>query len=472
MDVALYFNYPVAPLIDVAVMNVDGTGSFTTTARGASAAWRPAAGNRPPIASFSAQCGAHTCTFDAASSVDLDGSITSYTWNFGDGTSGSGATATHVYPSGNQYVARLMVADDSGTTGSTSYTVEPNAKPVAQFTATCDSVACRFDGSTSRDVDGTVVKHVWTFGDGSSAEGPFVNHTYVTPGLYSTTLTVTDNEGATGTQNRTAFTVACSGLVCTFDGSSSSDSDGTIASYEWDFGDGRYGAGAIVSHAFRLGATYTITLTVRDNLGLSNVHHKWVRVPATLPPVASFTSVCGNLTCAFDGSASLATEGPITSYQWDFGDGSWGTGRTVSHTYQAPGTYTVVLTVRNSLDASGEQRTTVTVTSVPAHVGDIDGLVNGQAALWGATVTIEIHGENHARLANVRVTGLWSNGAAGACTTSADGRCAVQLSGISKQTRSVSFSVTSVSEPSNYRPARNHDPEGDSDGTTVIVKRP
>ena len=227
-EVALYYMYPVAPLIDVAVMNVDGTGDVTTAARGGSPAWRTGSGNFPPIASFGAGCGAHTCTFDARSSADLDGSITSYAWDFGDGTAGSGATAIHVYPTGNRYTATLTISDDSGASTSLSHTIEPNNRPSAQFSVTCDGVACRFDGSTSSDRDGTVARYVWALGDGASPEGPIVTHTYDTPGLYPVTLTVTDNEGATGTQNRTAiaatapiaaFTVACTSLVCTFDGS-------------------------------------------------------------------------------------------------------------------------------------------------------------------------------------------------------------------------------------------------------------
>ena len=476
VDVGLYFMNP-----DVAVMNVDGTGAVTIATRGGSAAWGLAAGNYPPTAVLGTMCGSHTCTFNASASTDMDGSIVSYAWDFGDGTTGSGVSATHTYPTVNPYTATLTIRDDSGASTSRSVTVEPNNRPASQFSATCEGVACRFDGSSSADADGTLVRHAWSFGDGASAEGPVVSHTYNTPGLYAATLTVTDNDGATATQSRTAiaarapiaaFTVSCTLLLCTFDGSASTDADGTITSYEWYFGDGRYGSGAIVSHAYRWGATFTISLAVRDNLGLSTVLHKWVRVPTVLPPVASFTSVCGNLACAFDASASLPIEGVITTYYWDFGDGSSGSGRTVNHTYQAPGTYPVLLAVRNSSDASAEQRTNLTVTSVASHVGDIDGAVNRQGALWGSTVTLEIHGEHHAPLANLRVTGSWSNGVVAQCTTATNGRCTVQLGGLSKQTRSVSFTVTSVSEPSSYRPDRNHDPDDDSNGTTVVVKRP
>ena len=113
----------------------------------------------------------------------------------------------------------------------------------------------------------------------------------------------------------------------------------------------------------------------------------------------------------------------------------------MSYTYGAPGTYTVVLTVHDSFGVSDEQRTNVIVTSVPAHVGDIDGVATRQGALWGATVTIEVHGENHGPLVGVRVKGTLDHGALGECITAANGRCAIQFGGFTKQVRSTSFSV-------------------------------
>ena len=79
----------------------------------------------------------------------------------------------------------------------------PNQPPVARATATPNSgtapLAVAFDGSTSSDPDGSIASYAWTFGDGGSATGPTANHTYTTAGSYSAKLTVTDNQGATGT---------------------------------------------------------------------------------------------------------------------------------------------------------------------------------------------------------------------------------------------------------------------------------
>ncbi|MFC0036739.1 PKD domain-containing protein [Actinomadura rayongensis] len=78
-------------------------------------------------------------------------------------------------------------------------------------------------------------------------------------------------------------------------------------------------------------------------------------------PTASFTTDCGALACAFDGSGSGDPDGTIASYAWDFGDGQTGTGATANHTYAAAGTYTVKLTVTDDDGATAEKSDTVTV---------------------------------------------------------------------------------------------------------------
>ena len=114
-----------------------------------------------------------------------------------------------------------------------------------------------------------------------------MNYTYHT-GTFSPRLIVTDNSGSTGTAVQTlsvvnappvaTFTSTCNGLTCTFDGSGSSDPDGTITRYVWSFGDGEwaYYSGAIVSHTFAAG-TYTVTLNVTADVNTAS-QNQTVRV--------------------------------------------------------------------------------------------------------------------------------------------------------------------------------------------------
>jgi PKD repeat protein len=436
--------------------------------------------NAPPVASFTFSCSGLTCSFDASGSSDSDGTITSYAWTFGDGAAGSGVTASRTYAAGGTYTATLTVTDNANATSQTAHAVTVNAPPVASFTFSCSGLTCSFDASGSSDPDGTIASYAWTFGDGATGSGAITSRTYAAGGSYTVTLTVTDNGNATSqtahavTVNAppvASFTSACSGLTCSFDASGSSDPDGTIASYAWTFGDGATGSGATTSRTYAAGGTYTVTLTVTDNANATSQTAHAVTVNA--PPVASFTSACSGLTCSFNAAGSSDPDGTITSYAWTFGDGATGSGATASRTYAAGGTYAVTLTVTDNGSATGTQVQNITVVAPTLHVGDLDRASTIQQNAWTATVTITVHTSSHSPLANAVVSAAWSGGSTGSCTTNATGRCAVSRSGIPKSTGSVTLTVTNVALATFvYKPANNHDPDGDSNGSAITVTKP
>ncbi|MFD5143976.1 S8 family serine peptidase [Streptomyces sp. NPDC058401] len=161
-------------------------------------------------------------------------------------------------------------------------------EPVAEFTAQCSTSAasCAFDASASKDPDGSIASYAWEFGDGAKGEGAKPSHEYSAAGTYSVKLTVTDNSGRTatvtkpvtagttqppaGTPPTAAFSVSCWYQDCSFDASASKDSDGSIASYKWKFGDSATGTGATAAHRYPAGQrSYTAELTVTDNSGLT-----------------------------------------------------------------------------------------------------------------------------------------------------------------------------------------------------------
>jgi hypothetical protein len=109
------------------------------------------------------------------------------------------------------------------------------------------------------------------------------------------------------------------------------------------------------------------------------------------------------------------------------------------------------------------------------HVGDLDGTSTSQGGRWTATVTITVHDANHNPVANVTVTGNWSNGATGtaSCTTGSNGQCSVNKSNIRNAKKSVTFTVNNVTRTNyTYASASNHDPDGISNGTKIIVSKP
>lgn len=184
------------------------------------------------------------------------------------------------YNSGVKY-DRFTVTTDDGP--------PINRPPAARMTASPASgtapIRVTFDGSTSSDPDGTISSHAWNFGDGTTGTGSIVDHTYSSPGTFTAVLTVTDNKGSAGSAQTTITvgpppvnqppvaraaanpTSGLAPLTVQFDGSASSDPDGTVISYLWEFGDGTAGAGSITGRTYGQPGSYTATLTVTDNDG-------------------------------------------------------------------------------------------------------------------------------------------------------------------------------------------------------------
>jgi len=276
-----------------------------------------------------------------------------------------------------------------------------NAAPTALFTFTPTNLTVAVDASASSDSDGTIASYAWDFGDGATGTGKTATHVYATQGTYPVKLTVTDDGGASAStttpvtvtapavnQPPTAsFTTTPTYLSIVADASGSSDSDGAVVSYAWDYGDGTTGTGKTPSHTYATAGTYTVTLTVTDDLGATGSTTNSVTVAANQAPTASFTATPTNLAVAVDGTASSDPDGTIASYAWDFGDGATGTGSTTSHTYGSADTYTVKLTVTDDGGATASTTKAVTVSTPAGTTYANDAFSRSSSSGWGAADT-------------------------------------------------------------------------------------
>ncbi len=162
--------------------------------------------------------------FDGTGSTD-DGTIVSYTWDFGDGSTDTGPTPTHTYTQAGKFPITLTVVDDenldSTCKGTATITDVKGQPPVCDANGPYDGLvneSIQFDGTGSTD-DGTIVSYAWDFGDGSSDTGPNPTHTYTQEGKFPVSLTVTDDTNLSSTCNATATITAEGGApICDANG--------------------------------------------------------------------------------------------------------------------------------------------------------------------------------------------------------------------------------------------------------------
>ena len=359
--------------------------------------------NQLPTAAFTADplsgIAPLTVNFDASTSTDADGTIMSYNWNFGDGNTVTGIDPSHIFDIAGTYDVTLTIIDDDGASDIETIQITvsddlSNQLPTATFSANPLSgiapLTVDFDASASSDPDGSITSYNWSFDDGSSDASINPSHIFNSAGTYEITLTVIDDDNASDVEviqitvsdsvsnqlPTAAFTAdplsGIAPLTVNFDASTSTDADGTIMSYNWNFGDGNTVTGIDPSHIFDIAGTYDVTLTIIDDDGASDIETIQITVSDDLSnqlPTATFSanplSGIAPLTVDFDASASSDLDGSIISYNWNFGDGSNDTGINPSHPFDTAGTYNVSLTVTDNSGNTDTESITITVDPEP-----------------------------------------------------------------------------------------------------------
>jgi len=380
----------------------------------------------PPTACFSFEPAdpvtGESISFDASCSADSDGTVILYEWDLDDDgvTDATGMVVTHSFPSAGTYSVTLTVTDNDGAVDASTHAVPvstggtsgDNQPPTPDFTVSFEDgdeanigEVVTFQSEGSSDADGTIVSYEWDFDDDGvyDATGTTAAHVYQTGGAKIVTLRATDDDGAHGFKTRVvsvgfvrptaAFTFTpaqpMNGEVVQFDASDSSDRDGTVEFFEWDFNDdGRTDAtGMTVTHVFASGGAKKVTLTVFDDDGVEDFTTRTVPVEQNNPPTADFefsplvrdddpaapaNAVAVGVNIAFE-STSEDPDGQIVAYLWDFGDDSATTDSpSPKHKFTEIGTYTVTLVVTDDGGDTGEKTQTIIVVTPPEPDNDVE----------------------------------------------------------------------------------------------------
>src|SRR6266567_4111329 len=311
----------------------------------------------------------------------------SYSWSFGDGSTGMGSSAQHTYSSAGTLTVALTVKDNGSpqqtATSQQSLTVSGAPPPLtASFAYSPSSTQAgqpvTFTASASGGTSPFTLS--WSFGDGSTGTGSPVTHTYSSVGSYTTALTVKDSSTPlkTATSQKTVSVTSPplpTSVTFTLN-PSSPDAGQSISftasafggappySYSWSYGDGSAGTGLQVTHTYDSDGTYQVTLTVADSIGNTGT---WVAplVVGTASLQDGFTysptSPQPGDSISFTASARGGT--PPYSYSWDFGNGASASGASATYSYVAAGHYTVTLSVSDSRNRSNNTYQSLTIYS-------------------------------------------------------------------------------------------------------------
>jgi predicted outer membrane repeat protein len=334
------------------------------------------------------------------------GTNLTYHWDLGDGTTGTGATVSHLYGAPGSYTARVTAKNGLGeATAATTVQVQPTPPTDAPITG----LTARHDGPKpvgepivfgATVTGGDNVIYTWDFGDGSAASGATVSHTYAEPGSYQAQVTASNGAGevraevAVQVQPAPPTDEPIAGLTAANDGPTTVGNAtrltaqvtaGTKVVYTWAFGDGASALGDVVSHVYAEPGNYVAQVTARNSQGevTATTDVQVQAAPATDEPIAG-------LAVEHDGPATVGdlvnlvatvANGSGVRYQWALGDGTTAEGAVVTYSYAEPGSYTVRLTARNDVSEATAETTIVVAPAPPTDEPIVDLTIRHDSAV-------------------------------------------------------------------------------------------
>jgi hypothetical protein len=315
-----------------------------------------------------------------------------YTWDFGDGESGSGAATGHVYGSTGVFTA-VVTASNSVSLDAATTVVRVDV-PIAGLVATNDSPT-QSGGTTHLAATisaGSNVTYDWYFGDGETGNGAIVDHVYSSAGVYTAVVTATNSVSQEAATTTVTIEDPIVGLYATNDSPTqlgqttyltATLASGTEVAFIWDFGDGASEYGATVAHVYPSTGVFTAVVTSTNSVSQEDA---MTEVTISDVPVAGLAATNDSPTTFGHTTHLTATigAGSNVSFQWDFGDGAFGSGSITNHIYESLGAFTAEVTASNSINQI-TATTFVTIEEIP-----IAGLTatNNSPTYWGAVTTL------------------------------------------------------------------------------------
>ncbi|NND76956.1 MAG: PKD domain-containing protein [Flavobacteriales bacterium] len=314
--------------------------------------------NPVPEANFNISnlCAEQDAFFSDNSTIS-SGSITAWSWDFGDTGGASGEEVTHSYEEAGTYTVNYTITTDASCTNSISQEININPSPVSEFevTETCFGQPTVFSQNVDTIASGPIQNYTWDFGNGFSSNFPTTSQTYFVPGNYNVTLSVTSFFGCAddSTQNisindfpEVGFEnmIACIGEQTLFMDTSIMFMNDSLIEWNWNFGNLGVSSEQNAVHTFNETGNFIVSLDVTSQAGCTASTQTTITVFEDPNPEFSFEPSIGlpPLDVTFENLTPDAIQ-----YNWIFGDGGTSTDIAPEYTYLDTGIFTIQLLATN-----------------------------------------------------------------------------------------------------------------------------
>lgn len=291
--------------------------------------------------------------------TNISSGAVSYIWDFGDGTTSTTVSPSHVYAQNGTFTVRLVAINAAGCHDTLTRTAMVNVGNLAAgFNMSASNVCANAPVTFTNTTTPGISNVKWYFGDGDTSTTISPVHQYRAPGTYTVKLVSFFNNCKDSTSK--VITVApaplpqfttpnSKGCELPFVVSFNNTSVGA-SSYLWIFGDGNTSTAVSPSHSYITAGRFTVKLVATNSTGCTDtlVMPDYVEIATWSAYISNILPNAGCVPATVNPVAVAVSTSPIIGYAWDFGDGTTGTGVAPLHTYTTPGNYTITLIISNA----------------------------------------------------------------------------------------------------------------------------